>query len=161
MEEDIVLTALDELLETDLVRPTDQPRRFRFRHPLVRRAVYEGTPGGSRLAAHGRAADALAARGATPAQRAHHAERAARPGDLAAVDLLAAAAEESARGAPGTAAGWYGAALRILPDGPEHDERRLSLLGAHAEALTSADRAVEARDVLRHALELLPRGSRA
>ena len=117
VEEDAVLTALDELLETDLVRPTDQPRRFRFRHPLVRRAVYEGTPGGSRLAAHARAADALAARGATPAQRAHHAERAARPGDLAAVDLLAAAAEESARGAPGTAAGWYGAALRICPTG--------------------------------------------
>ena len=156
VEEDAVLTALDELLETDLVRPTDQPRRFRFRHPLVRRAVYEGTPGGSRLAAHGRAAEALAARGATPAQRAHHAERAARPGDLAAVDLLAAAAEESTRGAPGTAAGWYGAALRILPDGPEHDERRLSLLGDQADALTSADRAVEARDALRHALELLP-----
>ena len=156
VEEDAVLMALDELLETDLVRPADQPRRFRFRHPLVRRAVYEGTPGGSRLAAHARAAEALEARGATPAQRAHHAERAARPGDLDAVDLLTAAAEESARSAPGTAAGWYDAALRLLPDGPEHDERRLSLLRAQAEALISADRAVEARDALVRALGLLP-----
>ena len=156
VEEDAVLMALDELLETDLVRPADQPRRFRFRHPLVRRAVYEGTPGGSRLAAHARAAEALEARGATPAQRAHHAERAARPGDLDAVDLLTAAAEESARSAPGTAAGWYDAALRLLPDGPEHDERRLSLLRAQAETLISADRAVEARDALVRALGLLP-----
>ena len=156
VEEDAVLIALDGLLETDLVRATDQPRRFRFRHPLVRRAVYEGTPGGSRLAAHARTAEALAARGATPAQRAHHAERAARPGDLQAVDLLVSAAEETARDAPGTAAGWYGAALRLLPGGPEHDERRLSLLRAQSDALTSADRPVEARDALRQALELLP-----
>ena len=34
-------TAIDELLQLDLLRPTDVPRRFRFRHPLVRRAVYE------------------------------------------------------------------------------------------------------------------------
>jgi predicted ATPase len=33
--------ALDELLRLDFVRPTEVPRRFRFRHPLVRRAVYE------------------------------------------------------------------------------------------------------------------------
>src|SRR6266508_4468831 len=35
-----VLDAVDELLRLDLVRQTDVPRRFRFRHPLVRRAVY-------------------------------------------------------------------------------------------------------------------------
>jgi ATP/maltotriose-dependent transcriptional regulator MalT len=154
--ESAVLSALDELLAADLIRPTDQPRRFRFRHPLVRRAVYEGTAGGSRLAAHARAAEALAARGATPAQRAHHAERAARPGDMDAVDLLAEAAAETAARAPGTAAGWYGSALRLLPDGPEHDERRLALLRAQAGAFVSANRAVDARDTLRRALRLIP-----
>jgi hypothetical protein len=156
VEESDVLDALDELLEIDLVRPTDQPQRFRFRHPLVRRTVYEGTPGGSRIAAHARAADALAARGATPAQRAHHAERAARLGDLEAVDLIEAAARETERSAPATAAGWYGAALRLLPEGADHTTRRLALLRARAEAFTSADRAVEARDSLRRALDLLP-----
>ena len=57
-----VIQALDELLRCDLVRATDVPRRFRFRHPIVRRAVYEATPGGWRLGAHERAAESLSAR---------------------------------------------------------------------------------------------------
>ena len=56
-------TAIDELLRLDLVRATDVPRRFRFRHPLVRRAVYEATSAGWRLGAHERCAEALAAAG--------------------------------------------------------------------------------------------------
>ena len=65
VSEDRALEALDGLLRLDIVRPTDVPRRFRFRHPLVRRAVYEATPGAWRLAAHERSAAALArARGA-------------------------------------------------------------------------------------------------
>ena len=64
------LESVDELLRLDLIRETDVPRRFRFRHPLVRRAVYESTPGGWRLGAHERSADALAARGAPAAGRA-------------------------------------------------------------------------------------------
>ena len=155
------LTSLDELLAADLVRATGQPRRFRFRHPLVRRAVYDGSGGGWRLAAHARAAAALASRGATPAQRAHHVERAARPGDLAAVEVLAAAAEEAASAAPATAAGWYQAALRLLPEAPANEERRLALLRAEAPVLVSAGRVVEARDVLRQVLAMLPSGATA
>ena len=79
------MDAVDELLQLDLIHPTDVPRRFRFRHPLVRRAVYEATPGGWRLGAHERCAEALVARGAPAAARAHHIERSARVGDLAAV----------------------------------------------------------------------------
>jgi ATP/maltotriose-dependent transcriptional regulator MalT len=156
VSEHAVLAALDQLLASDLIRPTGEPRRFRFRHPLVRRAVYEGIPGGSRLVAHARAAEALAARGATPAQRAHHAERAARPGDIDAVKLLAEAAAETVARAPATAAGWYGSALRLLPDGPEHHKRRLALLRAQADAFIAANRVVEARDALRRGLGLLP-----
>ena len=115
VDEQVALAALDSLLAADLVRATEHPRRFRFRHPLVRRAVYESGGGGWRLAAHARAAAALAARGATPAERAHHVERAAQAGDLDAVALLARAAEETLLAAPATSAGWYAAALRLLP----------------------------------------------
>ena len=61
VEEDAAMDAFDALLDAGLVRPTDVPRRFRFRHPLVRRAVYESTPGGWLLGAHARAAQSLAA----------------------------------------------------------------------------------------------------
>jgi predicted ATPase len=64
------MTALDELLRLELVRPTEVPRRFRFRHPLVRRSVYEGTPGGWRLGAHERVSDTLLER--VPGRRRGH-----------------------------------------------------------------------------------------
>jgi predicted ATPase len=56
------LSTLDELLRIDLMRPTAAPRRFRFRHPIVRRAVYDSMPGGWRVGAHARAAEALGRR---------------------------------------------------------------------------------------------------
>ena len=60
-QESDVIDAIDELLRLDLIRSTDVPRRFRFRHPLVRRAIYEATPGGWRLGAHQRCAQLLSA----------------------------------------------------------------------------------------------------
>ncbi len=147
--------ALDTLLSSGLVRPSDDPRRWRFRHPLVRRAVYESAGGGWRLGAHRRSAALLASRGATPAERAHHVARAAEPGELAAVELLELAARSTATAAPATAAEWYAAALRLLPHAAEHDGRRLAALRARATALASAGRPVEARDTLRDALALL------
>jgi hypothetical protein len=38
------MDALDELVHLDLVRSTDVPRRFQFRHPIVRPAVFETAP---------------------------------------------------------------------------------------------------------------------
>ena len=90
--EEVTLAALDALLEPALIRPTATPRRFAFRHPLIRHAVYAAAPGAWRLHAHARAAAALARRGAGPVERAHHVEHAARRGDRAAIDLLADAA---------------------------------------------------------------------
>jgi predicted ATPase len=79
---------LDALVQADLVRPHPGARRFAFRHPLVRRAVYDATPPAWRLAAHERVASALEWRGAGAAARAYHVARFARAGDRAAVELL-------------------------------------------------------------------------
>jgi DNA-binding CsgD family transcriptional regulator len=150
------LAAVDELLEADLVHPGPDPRRFVFRHPLVRHAIYESTPAGWRIGAHGRAAIALEAQGAGPAARAHHVERSARPGDLAAADMLIEAAKASAGRAPATAVHWYEAALRILPETPAQAPCRLAVLAALAPMLEAIGRLDDSRAALLDALELVP-----
>ncbi len=50
VSETVALQALDELLARGLARPAGAPRRFAFRHPLVRHAVYAAAAGGWRLA---------------------------------------------------------------------------------------------------------------
>jgi ATP/maltotriose-dependent transcriptional regulator MalT len=149
------MQAVDELLGLDLIRVTDVPRRFRFRHPLVRRAVYEATGGGWRLGAHERCAEALAARGASAAARAHHVERSARQGDLAAVAVLREAGAATARLAPESAARWLGGALRLLPQtAPEPD--RVELLLARSSALAAAGRFTDSHQAALEAAALVP-----
>ena len=149
------MLAVDGLLELDLIRTTDVPRRFRFRHPLVRRAVYEATAAGWRIEAHERCAAELASRGATTVARAHHVERSAHEGDLAAVALLRDASEGAARLAPESAARWFDAALRLLPaSAPVPD--RIGLLLARTEALAAAGRFVDAHEAVGRAVALLP-----
>ncbi len=149
------MDAVDELLRLDLVRTTDVPRRFRFRHPLVRHAVYETTAGGWRLGAHERCAEALAARGATAAARANHVERSAREGDAAAAAVLREAGEEAVRLAPASAARWFADALRVLPRTAPAEER-VELLRARAGALTAAGRFADSHEALLGALEIAP-----
>jgi DNA-binding NarL/FixJ family response regulator len=154
------MDAVDELLRLDLVRNTDVPRRFRFRHPLVRRAVYEATPGGWRLGAHQRCAEALAARGATAVSRAHHVQRSAREGDLDAVAVLRQAGEEATRLAPASAAHWFSEALRLLP-ATAPTEERIEFLLARARALTAVGRFNDSHAALLDALAIAPDDSHA
>jgi DNA-binding NarL/FixJ family response regulator len=153
-----LIPALDDLLARDLVRTTDVPRQFRFRHPLVRRAVYAHAGGGWRLAAHGRAAAALAARGAPAAAQAHHVEHSARRGDEDAIALLRRAADAAAPRAPATAARWLQAAVRLVPESGAADgnARRIELLRALAGAQRAAGRLDACRATLLQALELAP-----
>ncbi len=153
-EESEALSAIDVLVERDLIRPTGVPRRFAFRHPIVHRAVYESSPEGWRLAAHGRLAAALADRGASALARAHHVESSARAGDAAAVAVLAEAGHAASARAPGVAVHWFEAAMRLLGEG--EGERRVEFLVPLASARAAAGRYREARDDLGELLELLP-----
>jgi DNA-binding NarL/FixJ family response regulator len=149
------LEAVDELLGLDLVRDTEVPRRFRFRHPIVRRAVYESTPAGWRLGAHARSAEMLAARGASATARAHHLVRSARQGDAAAVMTLRDAGDAAAQRAPATAAIWFGHALRLLPDAAPA-EVRVELLLSRARTMVASGRFAEGHAALLQSIELVP-----
>jgi DNA-binding CsgD family transcriptional regulator/tetratricopeptide (TPR) repeat protein len=153
------LAALDGLLALDLARPTPVPRRFAFRHPLVRRAVYGAIPGGRRLAAHALASRILAERGAAATERAHHVEQSAGRGDDEAIARLTDAGPASAPRAPAAAVHWFDAALRLLSAGDW--ERRIGLRLQLAGALRSLGELERCRDALLETLELLPAGDAA
>jgi DNA-binding CsgD family transcriptional regulator len=124
---DRALGVLDRLAAAGIVRPTDVPRRFLFRHPLVLRAVYESAPVGWRLTAHGRAAEALAQRGAGAAQRA-----------------------------PASAVRWLRAALRLLPsEGPLAD-RRTELMGLLASSQAAIGQLGESEGTIVEMIRELP-----
>ena len=154
------IDAVNELLRLDLIRSTDVPRRFRFRHPLVRRTVYETAPGGWKITAHERAATALAAGGASSLTLAHHVEASARPGDLAAVALLREAGETAARRAPATADRWLEAALRLLPEDAPAKER-VELLLARSQLLAATGLFTESHAILIEGLAIVPPDARS
>jgi hypothetical protein len=100
------------------------------------------------VAVHGQAADALRHCGAPLTAQAYHIERAAEFGDLGAVGLLAEAAGTVQAQAPGTAAQWLEAALRLLPTDAGTEQRRTALLLRLALALGAAGHPRESRDAL-------------
>jgi predicted ATPase len=107
------LAALDEVAERDLVRQIGSARRYQFRHPLVRAAIYQSAGAGWRIEAHSRAADVLALRGAPLTAQASHVQRSARVGDEQAVDVLVRAARQVVTIAPAAATRWAQGALRL------------------------------------------------
>jgi DNA-binding CsgD family transcriptional regulator len=149
------LVSLDALVAADLVRPAAAPRTFMFRHPMIRRAVYDAAPPGWRLAAHERVSTALAERGAPPVARAYHVEQYARPGDEAALMTLEQAAADSRSTSPATSARFYAAAVRLLPHGDR--ARRMQLLIPMAHALAAVGQIEPARATFDQAIGLLER----
>ena len=155
MDEREILAAIDQLLAANIAGPTDVTRRYRFRHPLVRRAVYDGAGEAWRLEAHARAAAALADRPGALATRAHHVERSAKVGDEAAAAVLEQAGHQAAARAPAIAARWFEAALRLLGGDESDAGRRLGLLVPLAGALAATGRLERALEALVEALALV------
>lgn len=143
---------LDELLKRDLIRVTASPRRFCFRHPIVRHAIYESAGAGWRLQAHSRAASMLERHGATAVMRAPHIERSAQFGDVGSAAVLMQAGQELMFRSPASAAHWFKVAFELTPEQGEHLGMRYGLMAQHAMALGFAGEIEAARDVARDVL---------
>lgn len=151
--EEEVLEAIDVLLARDLVRETEVPRRFQFRHPVVHRAVYRACSPSVKVSCHRRVVAALQKRGVPATALATHVEQSARHGDMEAVVILSRAAEEAAGKAPTSSVRWLTAALRILPaDAPVVD--RTALLTQLAASQAVMGRFSDAHDSLEECLFL-------
>jgi predicted ATPase/DNA-binding CsgD family transcriptional regulator len=155
VEEREALEAVDQLARIGLVRATEVLRRFVFRHPIVRRAIYEGTGEGFRIMTHAHAARVLAERDAPLAAQAHHVELSAEVGDGGAVELLTEAGRAATPRAPATAARWFRGALRLGYEDAD-PAWRLGLLTELATALGASGQVKESREALNEALSLLP-----
>ena len=146
--ESAALAHIDELAANQLITQTGAPRRFAFRHPLVRNAIYHAAPAGARLASHRRIAASLGHRGASAAQLAIHVEQSAAHGDAAAVAILRQAGHDTSEQAPAIAIRWFTAALDLV-SGPTASAERHDLLTAMAASqavlgdLTGAHRSLE------------------
>jgi ATP/maltotriose-dependent transcriptional regulator MalT len=148
------LDLLDELVALDWVRADVTPRLFHFRHPIVRRAVYDSIPPGRLTATHRRAAEILANMGAPAGARAHHVALSARRADEAAIATLSTAAFDAATTAPNSAAEWFGAALSLLP--ADQVGRRFGLLVPLAQAQAAGGSMEAACETLAEITTVLP-----
>ncbi|HEX5294696.1 MAG TPA: AAA family ATPase, partial [Streptosporangiaceae bacterium] len=113
----------------------DDGTRLRFRHDLIRDAIYQDVPASMRGALHREAGQRLAAAGAPAAQVAEHLARGARRGDAEAIGWLARAARQAAVTSPDVAAGLFGRAIALMT---EADEGRDRLMAERAGTLMLA-----------------------
>jgi DNA-binding CsgD family transcriptional regulator len=140
--------ALDGAVRAGVV--ADDGPRLRFRHDLIRDAVYEDLPGGVRLGLHREAGQRLAAAGAPAQQVAEHLARAAVPGDAEAIQWLTRAAGEAMATSPDSAASMLARATSLMaPADPGRD----ALLAEQADCLLWAGRMAEAEAVCRALLD--------
>jgi len=114
----------------------------RFRHPLVRSAVYRSASRQARIAAHDALAQALDPR-TDPDRRAwHRAQAANEPDEHVAADLERCAAAAQARGGLSAMAAFLELSARLTPESAARADRALAAAqarvqtGAHESALT-------------------------
>lgn len=139
---DRALGAVDLLAVQGLVRGGGNLKEFRFRHPVVRSAIYEGQTRGARVLGHARAAAALATAARPLVDQARHLAHIVAPGDVASAATLRAAAQRVRGQAPAIAADWLLAAKRCAPPST------LSEFSDLAEILVQSGRQREALSVV-------------
>jgi DNA-binding CsgD family transcriptional regulator/tetratricopeptide (TPR) repeat protein len=140
---DRALAAVDRLAIQGLVRGGGNLKEFRFRHPVVRSAIYEGQALATRLLGHAHAAEALAAAARPLVEQARHLTHTVSPGDVVEAATLRAAAQQVRGQAPSIAADWLLAAKRSAPPSTLAEFSDLAEIlvqsGRQQEALALAD----------------------
>jgi len=119
----------------------DDGARLRFRHDLIRDAIYQDLAGSVRRALHREAGQRLAQTGTSALQVAEHLARGATIGDTDAVTWLAMAARQAAPRSPDVAADLLGRAAGLMVPG---DPGRDGLLAERASSLMWAGRMTDA-----------------
>ena len=145
------LAAMTRLPVADLVDPVREVidagifiktgGRLAFQHDLAREAARGALPDAVRRALDREAADVLLAGGALPAEVAAQLAASAEPGDIAAVRILADAAESLGITDPSASADIAAAALSLIP--PRHPLRS-ALVARRTVSLFAAGRSGEA-----------------
>ena len=115
--------------------------RLRFRHDLIRDAIYADMTPSLRLGLHREAAVRLSEIGASATRVADQFTYGATPGDPEAIDWLTRAAREAASTAPETAVGFLEQAAELMT---ASDPRRDLLLVEHADSLMLAGKVADA-----------------
>ena len=128
----------------------DDGDRLRFRHDLIRDALYEDLPTAIRSGLHREAGQRLARAGARSLHVAEHLARGAGQGDTEAISWLTRAAREAAARSPEVAADLMGRAAGLMAPG---DPDRDSLLAERASSLMLAGRIPAAVAACRSLLE--------
>ena len=153
--------AADQLVALAILGPGEG---LEFAHPIVREAVYGDIGSHERAQAHARAADLLAAGGATEERIAAQIGEAEPAGDPDRVKLLRrVAADALARGAPAAAVAWLGRALAEPPPARSRLEVLLELASAElriaapgaVDHLTAAVKVIREPELLTTSVRLL------
>ncbi|MGV9686415.1 AAA family ATPase [Streptomyces cellulosae] len=139
--------SLEELAPAErdhLVMVTENGRAVRFRHPLVRSAVVDGSTGEQRRGAHRRLADAL---GDQPERRGDHLARATTAPDEAVAAVVESAARSSLR--RGDADGAIARLRRAAELSPDRADRRRRLSQAAYAAAWVAGHLEVSHEIMR------------
>ena len=127
----------------------DDGERLKFRHDLLREALYEDLPASVRVGLHREAGQRLAASGAEALQVAEHLARGAGHGDAEAVAWLTTAASQAAPRSPAVAAELLERAVGLTdPADPERDRLLVERAGALMWSGKLADAETASRSLL-------------
>jgi DNA-binding CsgD family transcriptional regulator len=143
---------VEDLVRADLLREDDEGG-LRFRHALLRQAIYDDLPAPTRAYLHERAFRMLLTAGVAPAEAAEHAVAADLPGDGQAIATLADAGRAALHaGAVHAARRHLEAAVRLAGEGAAGDlqvtlARALLGGGASHDAATVLDRVLTRPDL--------------